>query len=211
MASALRTPEDYPADVSVIIQDEARRRGLEAGDVEPLEPLPAERAAQYVGERARRLGPGLLRSPLLHAAALAAAVAVLVRLIPPSRTPAMAVALSVVVALTAWGGLAWFCRPMRSYRLVLTACGVYSLALTSCGLLAAYFFYNFSLLTIASRWGPHIKSFSMSWLVLCLPLWLVVFLRRKYWPAPPEGHCQTCGYSLQGLPEPRCPECGEAF
>lgn len=25
------------------------------------------------------------------------------------------------------------------------------------------------------------------------------------------GHCRSCGYNLQGLVEPRCPECGEPF
>lgn len=24
-------------------------------------------------------------------------------------------------------------------------------------------------------------------------------------------HCRNCGYDIQGLPEPRCPECGEPF
>lgn len=28
---------------------------------------------------------------------------------------------------------------------------------------------------------------------------------------PPAGRCACCGYLLYGLPEPRCPECGEAF
>ncbi len=27
----------------------------------------------------------------------------------------------------------------------------------------------------------------------------------------PELHCPHCGYNLRGLPEDRCPECGEAF
>lgn len=27
----------------------------------------------------------------------------------------------------------------------------------------------------------------------------------------PPGTCTYCGYDLQGLPEPRCPECGQAF
>jgi hypothetical protein len=33
-------------------------------------------------------------------------------------------------------------------------------------------------------------------------------------PSVPESQlptCQTCGYSLKGLPEPRCPECGTPF
>lgn len=32
-------------------------------------------------------------------------------------------------------------------------------------------------------------------------------------PASPsqEGFCARCGYSLRGLPEPRCPECGRPF
>jgi predicted RNA-binding Zn-ribbon protein involved in translation (DUF1610 family) len=28
---------------------------------------------------------------------------------------------------------------------------------------------------------------------------------------PNPTHCQNCGYDLQGLPEPRCPECGQSF
>lgn len=28
---------------------------------------------------------------------------------------------------------------------------------------------------------------------------------------PNPTHCASCGYDLQGLPEPRCPECGQPF
>ena len=27
----------------------------------------------------------------------------------------------------------------------------------------------------------------------------------------PAGHCQSCGYDLRNLSEPRCPECGTPF
>ena len=28
-------------------------------------------------------------------------------------------------------------------------------------------------------------------------------------PRDPETRCRRCGYILRGIPEPRCPECGE--
>ena len=31
---------------------------------------------------------------------------------------------------------------------------------------------------------------------------------REFWV---HGTCRQCGYDLQGLPEPRCPECGTSF
>lgn len=33
---------------------------------------------------------------------------------------------------------------------------------------------------------------------------------RRRWDHQP-GHCRVCGYSLQGLPTNRCPECGTVF
>jgi hypothetical protein len=31
----------------------------------------------------------------------------------------------------------------------------------------------------------------------------------RRWRRRREGRCTQCGYSLKGLPEPRCPECGK--
>jgi hypothetical protein len=37
-------------------------------------------------------------------------------------------------------------------------------------------------------------------------------IRRVRRQLPDAGpYCTECGYSLRGLPEPRCPECGTAF
>lgn len=47
---------------------------------------------------------------------------------------------------------------------------------------------------------------------LCLSLYLLFRTTSVLWQrrrAPPR--CKTCGYSLIGLPQNRCPECGEVF
>ena len=56
-------------------------------------------------------------------------------------------------------------------------------------------------------------AFASVFLTLCLWIWALVLLRRfgvKLTRAL-EGHCIRCGYLLMGLPEPRCPECGQPF
>ena len=50
-------------------------------------------------------------------------------------------------------------------------------------------------------------TFLVTGLVLCGTL----HMRRRLFPRIPSGHCQRCGYSLFGLPEDRCPECGTRF
>ena len=37
----------------------------------------------------------------------------------------------------------------------------------------------------------------------------VLMWLRRFPPKP--GYCESCGYNLYGLPEPRCPECGTSF
>lgn len=47
--------------------------------------------------------------------------------------------------------------------------------------------------------------------VLLLAGAIPTLLVSRFAPKFPRGHCQRCGYNLQGLTEPRCPECGESF
>ncbi len=42
-------------------------------------------------------------------------------------------------------------------------------------------------------------------------LFAFTFVRKRYWPVYPPGHCRRCGYDLRGQIELRCPECGTSF
>lgn len=49
------------------------------------------------------------------------------------------------------------------------------------------------------------------WAIGCIAILALTHRRLKWSPVFPDGHCQRCGYSLFGLPEDRCPECGTTF
>jgi hypothetical protein len=58
-----------------------------------------------------------------------------------------------------------------------------------------------------------------AWLVTAASVLVAALAGYRYWryqrkrlpPADDEPRCEYCGYILRGLPEPRCPECGEPF
>lgn len=59
-----------------------------------------------------------------------------------------------------------------------------------------------------------ISELGWTYVIACLAGWnlpflvagtIVALLPRRF---DMPGHCTHCGYSLHGLPEPRCPECG---
>ena len=49
------------------------------------------------------------------------------------------------------------------------------------------------------------------WCIRALAVGRVERQRRQRDESLKGGKCPVCGYSLYGLPEPRCPECGERF
>ncbi len=59
--------------------------------------------------------------------------------------------------------------------------------------------------SILGEWAVLVGLYTLGVVLLC---WLV---RLKSRPAFADGHphCTTCGYDLYGLPQPRCPECGD--
>lgn len=67
--------------------------------------------------------------------------------------------------------------------------------------------------------NPMNAAFVHGWVIrasfLLLPLALVplpfVYLRYRRARRFKGNQCLNCGYSLRGLPQPRCPECGTGF
>lgn len=72
----------------------------------------------------------------------------------------------------------------------------------------------FVTLVHALRWGPAPAYWpfcgmsSAYCVIIAVPT--IRAIRRKP-DGPPPGTCAGCGYLLHGLPEPRCPECGQPF
>jgi hypothetical protein len=65
-----------------------------------------------------------------------------------------------------------------------------------------------------SAWTPWLYAqWATVLAALAIWLWGLVLLRKfaGHLARGLEGRCIACGYSLQGLPEPRCPECGQAL
>ena len=75
--------------------------------------------------------------------------------------------------------------------------------------------------SVRFEWFPRLTSDSCGCYSICIPLWILTalliiapvgFMRSNHRRARRKaGLCVTCGYNLQGLTEPRCPECSTPF
>ncbi len=220
IARGIANPSDYTADALEVLQAEALRRGIEAGTIRL--PSPCEDSV-YLGiltAFGRFLRPGsvflwrhrLLTAVLVGAACRTASEALSGVVQLHVYTRAAGVSWNVVFFLLDCAAVGALCWPLRDYR------GVWSVSAFFClGILAAWvpqfagFIYRGQIHWRPVILGLWIAIYLVFWLVMVFALSAVVFVRNRYRPVYPTGHCAKCGYDLQGLPEPRCPECGKPF
>lgn len=206
LLSVLREPEGCPPEVLAIVQQEAVRRQLRFDASK--EDLPARR------DVITRLLCGLLRffrhHPLIGAGCAGAGVRLCMWWVPwdpPGNLRPVVATLVVGVYLCC---LTFACYPLRSYRTIAVTTLVGWLLFTLAGL--PQVFETLPARPSAHAWVTGILLHGAIWWgAPCLLLCGVVFVRRRFWPAYPDGHCAVCGYDLRYLPEPRCPECGTPF
>jgi hypothetical protein len=111
-----------------------------------------------------------------------------------------------IVALSA------LCWPLTSYALAFRLTLVSAIALVCVG--TANIFLRETGDTSLVPWiipVGVVSVFAAFWGIGFAILSGLVFVRMRYWPVYPPGHCRACGYNLFGLQDPRCPECGTAF
>jgi len=153
---------------------------------------------------------GWIRSAAVFIFALI--IALIANFVPKSENVAIRITVFVAMCLIYLAGLALASWPLTSLRKVwmsalLMAAGYISIASIN--------------MWQALRTGLiHRRSAACIVLVSVLfAFWvgysaigsLLVWVRRRYWPIFPPGHCKKCGYCLFGLTTRRCPECGTPF
>jgi hypothetical protein len=216
VAGALHNEDDYPPEELSVIQAEARRRQIDSDDPE-LDNAGSEHAlaqlTRLTYRLARLLGAAgdrfFGRHRLIGAACVAVGVALLSRLPPDADTRLEWTAKALLIVTCYLTGLAYNCRPLRRYR---TAVSVTAVAWACHAVIGAVSVLRMPVSFPLEVWLRTCTIHAVIvWLIPCVLLCAVAFVRNRYRPVRPEGHCVVCGYDLRGLPEPRCPECGTPF
>jgi hypothetical protein len=156
----------------------------------------------------------LNRHPVIGAAAVGAGISAITFLLPATRSPAKAAVLGCALLCLLYGTLICCCWPLRRYRPAIsnTLIALMCLFIGPCTTIAVASSADGTISSIEEDLLIEVAVvFCLFAVAACLPLLVAVFLRRRYWPAYPRGHCRHCGYSLRGLESRRCPECGTPF
>jgi hypothetical protein len=208
VARALLAAEDYPREVYALIEAEARVRHIQLDDAGAF-----ERSQPYVVKRVVWPLIRLARVyPFVGALLLGLALRLSLILIPlwlSSWHWAVWIALYAGVCLSF---LTIICWPLRAYRIVLLAALGFCIGDGLVNLVELLVYYDprrvYPWYLMA---GNFLAWQVILWGVLAGLLSVAVWARNRYWPLHVPGHCVNCGYNLRGLPEPRCPECGQPF
>ena len=205
LARALKRPDDYPPGVQAVIQQEVARRELDSDALDVSEAAEPDMVVRFL----RRVHAFFRAHPLAGAACLGFGLALtgwlLVRVWLGSVRPLLSFTLLAVHLV----GLVYLCWPLRRYKRALFV----TLVVWVCQSLFGIFANLSALLQLPL--DQLLFSYAANLVILCaipfMLLSLAVYVRNTYWPVYAEGHCAVCGYNLQGLTVPRCPECGTPF
>jgi len=210
----IANPSDYTAEALEILQAEALRRGIEAGAIR----LPSSfedsvylRLLTAVGRFLWAVLTFLWRHRLLTAFLYGVAIRAASGAIAP-HVPNVHPFLWLGLFLTSYtagiGTLSW---PLRAYKPIASIAALAFLGMGAASLPGMVALMRSTpidpLFVVFSFLAPP----AIGWLAPFAVLSGAVFLRNRYRPIYPPGYCGKCGYDLQGLPEPRCPECGKSF
>ncbi len=210
----IASPSDYTAEALEVLRAEARHRGIEAGAVRLPRPFEDSVYLRLMTPVGRFLWATLtflwrhrLVTTFLYGVAVRAAGGAIAPHMPNIH-PFLWLGLFLTMYTAGVGTLCW---PLRAHRPIVSISAVAFLGLYAYSLPSLIMFIRRSavdpLFGVLFFFAPPIAC----WLVPCAALSGVVFLRNRYRPVYPPGHCGKCGYDLQGLPEARCPECGKSF
>lgn len=206
---ALKDLQGYRTPVQEIIRSEARRRNLTVHSFDQKSHTSGQ-ARTGDGKQPAPNSPGWIqRHPYRSAAILGLAFPPLALVFTPHDS-------DWATLLAYFFLLSLICLPQRRYRIILGSsimasgmCSLYVIAIS-----LGYAFSPDPIERATAGWGLlYLLTFTFgilgggSILLLCS----IAYLRNRYWPLVPAGHCRVCGYDLYGLPEPRCPECGTPF
>lgn len=206
VAEAVVNPEGIPLEVMEVILWEKQRRGLTDEDIAALTVRERPLIVVAIG----RVLALLQRWPRISAGVVGAAMPFVVRLLTSGTVGVSSRYAALLVPVIYLAALAAICYPWRRYKNVLTV----TLVAAFCWTVA-----DAGMVPATSR-ALHTSWFFVCVAVVrCIVVWAVsfgllcgvVFIRNRYWPVYPPGHCTNCGYNLRGLETPRCPECGQPF